>query len=308
MKSGTHISIPTKYDLLLNQEIVLLSEIKKISKNELINLIYHADYSYIFNYLNLNPEPFILSPLSDDFYYKFFNNIIQKNLKDSKRYDFDKVFNDAKIGKKTSIAISEKINFLYNLNMKKNIQSYLDRQQIRMYNKFFDPNSYIPNIQGTSRVYIRCEKGSIDKKELESKLKSYFRLPLALRECYIFINNPIIKALFDEINNPKEKRMVSIIRISSIIPGQEHSCFKIIENNTTKYLDLNNKKLDSKNLLSSKNKPIFITKEIKVTNKESFFECLKYFINRIFIISNDNDIYTITGTEKDIFFFEKMIY
>ena len=33
MEAGTHISIPLVYDLLLNQEIILLSKFKKFNKN-----------------------------------------------------------------------------------------------------------------------------------------------------------------------------------------------------------------------------------------------------------------------------------
>ncbi len=61
METGTHISIPLKYDLLLNQEIVLLNEIKKFSKNELIKYISNEiircltkDYNYIDKEIHVN--------------------------------------------------------------------------------------------------------------------------------------------------------------------------------------------------------------------------------------------------------------
>lgn len=308
MKTGTHISIPTKYDLLLNQEIILLSEIKKISKNELINSIYFADFTYAINYLNIHPKQFKFEPLNRDTYYNLINPIIESNLFHPDIKDYKKVSWIAKVGLTQCKGISDKISSEYKKQMQKEIQLYLNSEQHKMYNMLFTSISFIPNIEGTSRIYIRCEKGTIDKKELAVKLETYFKLPLALRELYIFINDPIIKELLDEINNPKTNRKVSLKHKNSLIPSQKHSYFKIEEGATIKYLDLNNKKLDRKDILSSKKNNIFITKKIAVTDDDLFFECLKYFVNKIFLISNENNIFTITGTERDIFIFEKMIH
>lgn len=306
MKTGTHISIPLKYDLLLNQEIILLNEIKKISKNELINLIHSADFSYSYNY---QPILFNLKYIDRDKYYGYINNEIDNNFKSPKalKYDKQEIKDIAHVGTDKCESLSKLINNEYVQNINREYRTYFKKVQDRIYNDLYNSILCIPNIEGTSRLYIRCEKRTIDKKELAKQLEAYFNLPLAVRELYIFMNNPIIKELLDEINNPKANREVFLKRKNSLIPSQKHSYFKIVEGDTVKYLDLNNKKLDKKSILSSKNNDMFITKEITVDNNQLFFECLKYFVNRIFLVSNEDNLFTISGTERDIFFFQKMI-
>lgn len=301
MASGTHISIPQKYDLLLNQELLLLSEIKKFSKNELIKSIYFANFDYTFHDIKkFSPFP-KFSPITKDSYYNAINKRIHHNV----GYRDKKAFDIASLGLKQCEELANEINDCYNKMYERIIFKYLSQEQKEVFNYFANHQVDIPEINSTSRLYIRCEPKTINKDELIQKLAIYFKMPLYIRERYLFINNPIIANLFEEANNPKITRKVFLLQKSSMIPNHSHTCFKIEENGKFSYVDLCNNKITKTR--KTKQQKTFITKEIKITNTDLFYECLKYFVNIVFVVSHTNDSYTVYGNEKDIYYLEKML-
>ena len=104
-------------------------------------------------------------------------------------------------------------------------------------------------------------------------------------------------------SNQDKDRDVSLVKYNGASSKYEYTYYRITEGNKTIIKNLNNIKCKPKNT----QKDEIHEKEIIVNDKTAFFECLNYFINKIFLVKQKENIYTIAGTEKDIYYFEKMI-
>lgn len=301
MEAGTHISIPLVYDLLLNQEIILLSKFKKFNKNELLNLIYQMKFkdflrtNNILARTNFNPNN-KKAPLDLSILVNKIIKIIYKVLEESSGFNNVTFKEITKTEIYNNIALYVKTSSLED-----------NRECFETFVKsFYMDNNNIPEISGTARVYVRTK---FDKAILNNKLKKYFSFPFYLRERFLFIKqNPNTKELFllaqkkDNDENTSAKN-VQINTASDINSKYKRTFFKVLNNTGTYFIDLNNKKFKPAHIKKNE----IITKDIVIKDDKTFKECLSYFINKIFLVKQKENIYTIAGTEKDIYYFEKMI-
>lgn len=291
MEAGTHISIPLKYDLLLNQEIVLLNEIKKFSKNELIKYI---SKTYFFNpTLPLKFEREIKEILAGCTYEDLARNWVNsKGNKYCVQFYSIKPFLDAIRIRNEQVYIGKMKDAFENILLK----------------DFYKEQNNIPKVEGKTRIYVRLPKETLNN--ITDKLAKYFSYPFEMRTMQLFIcnNKESNSLLLEQKNNSSssnqdQNREVSLVEYNGVSPKHKHTYFKITENNKTIIKNLNNQKCKPKNT----QKDEIHEKEIIVNDKTAFFECLNYFINKIFLVKQKENIYTIAGTEKDINYFEKMI-
>ena len=174
MEAGTHISIPLVYDLLLNQEIILLSKFKKFNKNELLNLIYQMKFkdflrtNNILARTNFNPNN-KKAPLDLSILVNKIIKIIYKVLEESSGFNNVTFKEITKTEIYNNIALYVKTSSLED-----------NRECFETFVKnFYMDNNNIPEISGTARVYVRTK---FDKAILNNKLKKYFSFPFYLRE------------------------------------------------------------------------------------------------------------------------------
>lgn len=304
MESGTHISIPLVYDLLLNQEIILLGEIKKYSKNELIKIIYQInfdDFLETINFLTLvdfNPNKNIsIPPMQSTI--TTINRLIKNELRSVNK---DKYYDDAKLGKNSQNSLRNSLMIDIRVNsLNDNKRCFED-----FVKNFYKDNNNIPEIRGTARIYVRSK---FDKDILKYKLQEYFSFPFNLRKRFFIINQiPNAKESFS-LSSKKQgaentnSQTDHIDTTSNISPNFRHTTFKVLDSNETHCKDLYNIKI--KPVILKKNE--ITTKDIVIKDDKTFKECLSYFINKIFLVKQKENIYTIAGTEKDIYYFEKII-
>ena len=291
MEAGTHISIPLKYDLLLNQEIVLLNKIKKFSKNELIKYISKTYYSN-----PTLPQKFVRE--------------IKEILAGCTYEDLAKNWVNSK-GNKYYVQFYSIKPFLDAIKIR-NERVYINKMKDAFENillkDFYKEQNNIPNIDGKTRIYVRLPKDTLNN--INDKLAKYFSYPFKMRVRQLFIcNNMESNKLFLESQNKSlssnqdKERDVSLVKYNGESSKYEYTFYKITESNKTIIKNLNNTKCKPKNT----QKDEILKKEIKVTDEKNFFECLNYFINKIFLVKKKENIYTIAGTEKDIYYFKKMI-
>ena len=291
MEAGTHISIPLKYDLLLNQEIVLLNEIKKFSKNELIKYI---SKTYFFNpTLPLKFEREIKEILAGCTYEDLARNWVNsKGNKYCVQFYSIKPFLDAIRIRNEQVYIGKMKDAFENILLK----------------DFYKEQNNIPKVDGKTRIYVRLPKDTLNN--INDKLAKYFSYPFETRTMQLFnCNNMDSNKLFSESQNKSlssnqdKYRDVSLVKYNGASSKYEYTFYKITESNKTIIKNLNNQKCKPKNT----QKDEILKKEIKVADEKTFFECLNYFINKIFLVKQKENIYTIAGTEKDIYYFEKII-
>ena len=291
MEAGTHISIPLKYDLLLNQEIVLLNEIKKFSKNELIKCI---SKTYFFN-----------PTLSSEFVQQI-KEILGGCTYDDLAKDWvkskDNKYNVQRYAIDTFLKFVKKRNEIVYVNKMK------DAFEKFILEDFYKEQNNIPKVDGKTRIYVRLPKDTLNN--INDKLAKYFSYPFEMRTMQLFIcNNMESNKLFLESQNKSlssnqdKDRDVSLVKYNGASSKYEYTYYRITENNKTIIKNLNNIKCKPKNT----QKDEIHEKEIIVNDKTAFSECLSYFINKIFLVKQKENIYTIAGTEKDIYYFEKMI-
>ena len=291
MEAGTHISIPLKYDLLLNQEIVLLNKTKKFSKNELIKYISKTYYSN-----PTLPQKFVIEIkkiLSGCTYEDLAKNWVNsKENKYSVQFYSIKPFLDAIKIRNERVYINKMKDAFENILLK----------------DFYKEQNNIPKIDGKTRIYVRLPKDTLNN--INDKLAKYFSYPFKMRVKQLFIcNNMESNKLFLESQNKSlpsnqdKDSDVSLVKYNGASSKYEYTYNRITEGNKTIIKNLNNIKCKPKNT----QKDEIHKKEIIVTDEKTFFECLNYFINKIFLVKKKENIYTIAGTEKDIYYFEKMI-
>lgn len=291
METGTHISIPLKYDLLLNQEIVLLNEIKKFSKNELIKYI---SKTYFFNpTLSSEFEKEIKEILGGCTYNDLANDWVKSKYN---RYNVQRY------------AINSFLEFVKKRNEIIYVYKLKDAFEKFILEDFYKEQNNIPNIDGKTRIYVRLPKDTLNN--INDKLAKYFSYPFKMRVRQLFIcNNMESNKLFLESqnkslsSNQEKDRDVNLVKYTGESSKYEYTFYKITESNKTIIKNLNNQKCKPQNT----QKDQIHEKEIIVTDEKTFFECLNYFINKIFLVKKKENIYTIAGTEKDIYYFEKMI-